>query len=499
MTMTKTNDSTSTKPRHVYTFNKATERNATVIVHVLRFHQGNPNRGENGMPKYTAQGGDRRMHLSTQCHNATTKWVMQEDHLLDPNLHGICTSQLKEHFIEAAKDVFPDDNERKAIAASVVIAIRGKEDAEKSQPIPYSNEEFLDMAMQIHCLPAEKLDILRNPMANTLGLVEEALRATKTLPAEDVDAFCEKLEAVVSYFDKHKVYFGVTNDPVSWEEQEVKTAVTNLEEYFHDEDEEVQQRYTGLRKHKSKGGPTGSVKKIRDVLKSINVGLVPSLEVILRGRFSTDKTEHIFHQTTGCLTVLGAVGVHSHCPVQDYLTCMDDRENGGGAAHISRSRWMHRTLAYEYVALNVRDLMGHLNLRPEKNKLDLRNQIIAALIHALWHFQPKGGRKMGGNKYTPELMLVEVRPDNHATNLCSAFIDPVPANGEMLATASDKLCRRLVRTNRGYEKKVTLLAAGDGDPACTINFLPEGVTESLWTELADKIIAALDKARSEAA
>ncbi len=217
------------------------------------------------------------------------------------------------------------------------------------------------------------------------------------------------------------------------------------------------------------------LKKLKDKdlaknLKAIKLGA--GLDAALFGRMVTGD---ILARVDAAIHVAHAFTVHAEEAESDYFTAVDDLLQSGdedgnslGAGHVNATE-LTSGLYYGYVAVDfpllISNLEGCARKKWQEADKTLASRVLAEFIHLVATVSP--GAKLGStapHSYA-QLILVELG-DEQPRTLANAFLRPVRAQNDLLATTYRALSGHLADLDRMYGRthERRLAAMGD-DPS----------------------------------
>ncbi len=154
-------------------------------IHCLRTYSGNPNRGEDGLPKRIAFGNTERMRCSPASVNSAIRQHIREKL---PHWMGFRTTQMVEFIKQYGSNYFPDQAELACMANCIGLAFRGSEesnnenDPNKTQILHFNQSEIAKLVEYLSVLkknnPAE-FENFKNPLMEIDKMYTVALEANE--------------------------------------------------------------------------------------------------------------------------------------------------------------------------------------------------------------------------------------------------------------------------------------------------------------------------------
>ncbi len=167
------------------------------------------------------------------------------------------------------------------------------------------------------------------------------------------------------------------------------------------------------------------------------------------GMFGRMIAQHPSTGVDGAVHVANAISTHGlNQREYDYYTAIDDLRNDeqSGSSMIGSNEFSSGTL-YQYLTVNVRDLLGTL-----EGDTDLLMRSLEALIRAAVLRIPGGRNSSSASYLMPALSLITIRQGSGPRNLVNAFERPIrDRDGEGYVTPSiSALGAELDWQNRGF-------------------------------------------------
>lgn len=202
-----------------------------------------------------------------------------------------------------------------------------------------------------------------------------------------------------------------------------------------------------------------AVKQLQDALKAPDerknlAAMSKSAAGLTAALFGRFVTSDLLARVDAPVHVAHAFTVHGAATEMDYFTVVDDlnRDDESGAAHANQAE-LGAGVYYGYVVVDVPLLVSNLTgcERGAWRSADqsLSSKVLASLVKSIASRSP--GAKLGSTApYSrAELVLLEVGTEQPRT-LANAFLEAVPAKGNILQLAADRIGDQLARVDAMY-------------------------------------------------
>lgn len=195
-------------------------------------------------------------------------------------------------------------------------------------------------------------------------------------------------------------------------------------------------------------------KKLKENIRALKPGsLEAGLGAALFGRMVTGD---VLSATDAAIHVAHAMTVHGQMTESDYFTAVDDlvREEGEqGSGHINASE-LTSGLFYGYVVVDVNALAS--NLGADRS---LAGDVVHRLVHMISTVSP-GAKKGSTAPYSYSHLVLLESGNGQPRTLQNAFVDPVPAKGNLIQNAYAALRGYLAELDATYGKREERAHAG---------------------------------------
>jgi CRISPR system Cascade subunit CasC len=151
-----------------------------------------------------------------------------------------------------------------------------------------------------------------------------------------------------------------------------------------------------------------------------------TVDIAMFGRMSTSK---LFKPIEAAVQVAHAISTHDMTQEFDYFTAVDDR-NPNQAGHIGDIAFNSATY-YKYINVHWDELLSNLH---HDTAIAMRS--VRALIHAAVLVTPSGKQNTFSAHNPPDVVLVEVRPQNVPVSYANAVVDAVGSSSIVQTSAS---------------------------------------------------------------
>ncbi|MFI0937417.1 type I-E CRISPR-associated protein Cas7/Cse4/CasC [Streptomyces sp. NPDC021020] len=180
-------------------------------------------------------------------------------------------------------------------------------------------------------------------------------------------------------------------------------------------------------------------------------------DVALFGRMIADNKDF---SVDAASQVAHALSTHAVVTDFDYFTAVDDLRPGDepGADMIGTIDF-NAACYYRYANLDLAQLATNL-----AGDADLVTRSAQAWLHAFIRAVPGGKQNSTAARTLPQTLLGVVRDDG-AWNLANAYLRPVPSNGDLMTTSSERLVQHFQQLGAFYGTSAlrrTVFAAIDG-------------------------------------
>lgn len=184
--------------------------------------------------------------------------------------------------------------------------------------------------------------------------------------------------------------------------------------------------------------------KKEELEKSLSKSLPRSVDIALFGRMTTSET---FENIQAASQVAHAISTNALTQEFDYYTALDDISLQSGAGMIGDVEFNSSTY-YKYLNVHWEELLKNLG-----GDVSLTTQAILALVKAAATAQPSGKQNSFAAYNLPDLVLVEVFPQNLPVSYANAFLRPARATSERTLTevSAAQLSDYITRINKMYK------------------------------------------------
>ncbi len=184
--------------------------------------------------------------------------------------------------------------------------------------------------------------------------------------------------------------------------------------------------------------------KKEELEKSLSKSLPRSVDIALFGRMTTSET---FENIQAASQVAHAISTNALTQEFDYYTALDDISLQSGAGMIGDVEFNSSTY-YKYLNVHWEELLKNLG-----GDVSLTTQAILALVRAAATAQPSGKQNSFAAYNLPDLVLVEVFPQNLPVSYANAFLRPARATSERTLTevSAAQLSDYITRINKMYK------------------------------------------------
>ena len=141
-----------------------------------------------------------------------------------------------------------------------------------------------------------------------------------------------------------------------------------------------------------------------------------AVDIAMFGRMTTSSP---FKDIDAAVQVAHAISTHAVEQEFDFYTAVDDISGEAGAGFIGETTFNSATY-YKYLSVHWETLVENLQDDPA-----VAAKAVRALIHAAVLAIPSGKQNGFAAHNLPDLVLVEVRPENIALSYANAFVEPV--------------------------------------------------------------------------
>jgi len=141
-----------------------------------------------------------------------------------------------------------------------------------------------------------------------------------------------------------------------------------------------------------------------------------AVDIAMFGRMTTSSP---FKDIDAAVQVAHAISTHAVEQEFDFYTAVDDISGEAGAGFIGETTFNSATY-YKYLSVHWEELVKNL-----QGDTAVAARAVRALIHAAVLAIPSGKQNGFAAHNLPDLVLVEVRPENIALSYANAFVDPV--------------------------------------------------------------------------
>jgi CRISPR system Cascade subunit CasC len=143
-----------------------------------------------------------------------------------------------------------------------------------------------------------------------------------------------------------------------------------------------------------------------------------SVDIAMFGRMTTSSP---FKDVEAAVQVAHALSTHTVEQEFDFYTAVDDISGEAGAGFLGETSFNSATY-YKYINIHWEGLLANL-----QNDHELAAQAVRTLIHTATVANPSGKQNSFAAHNLPDLVLVEVSPNNSPLSYANAFLKPVRA------------------------------------------------------------------------
>ncbi len=180
--------------------------------------------------------------------------------------------------------------------------------------------------------------------------------------------------------------------------------------------------------------------KIADLEKAAS-SHASSVDVALFGRMTTSE---LFQNVEASVQVASAIGVNAYAADFDFFTALDDLE---GVAAMLDTKILASSTFYQYYNIYWEQLLANL-----KGNIALARQVVEQFLLGVTYAIPSGNKNNTAPFFLPDLIFIEVHPDNRPINYGNAFMSPArPNRTQSLAeNAIEKLAAHVTQMSEMY-------------------------------------------------
>ncbi len=198
--------------------------------------------------------------------------------------------------------------------------------------------------------------------------------------------------------------------------------------------------------------------------------------------FGRMVTSDLLARVDAPVHVAHAITVHAANTEMDYFTVVDDlsRDEETGAAHANQTE-LGAGVYYGYVAVDIPLLVSNITGTDagkwNEQDGDLARKIVGALVRAIAEKSP-GAKKGSTAPYSrAETILMEVGRQQ-PRQLCNAYLDALPARGQLVQAASLRLAEHMKKLDAMYGPTADLRAVSTLYPEADFGASPVPLNEA---------------------